>query len=191
MLKRVCLTRFSVKPFRQMLAEDTPPGGPLRLPSLNKIILDDIPLTALRTYYLRDMLIKRKEEGVPLETLDLRRCIASERAIKLLAEIAGDVKGPARTRERGHPALFDWRGGVTFFNEEEERAYDDEYKDDYDDESDPYHELRVHSGRLTNETSVVARAQRSVLNFLPGHVLFLLPTPLCHHVTNKHGSAAT
>ena len=112
-----------------MLAEDTPPGGPLQLPSLTKIILDNISLTALRTYHLRDMVIKRKEQGVPLETLDLRRCIASERAIQLLAEIVGDVKGPAKTRERGHPALFDWRGGVTFFDKEEERAHDNEYID--------------------------------------------------------------
>ena len=166
MLKQVYLTCPSVKPFRQMLAEDTPPGGPLRLPSLTKIILDKISLTALRTYRLRDMLIKRKEQGVPLETLDLRTCIASERAIQLLAKIVGDVKGPAKTQERGNAALFDWRGGVTFFNEEEERAYDDEYDDeyekgyspryerrdfedeedddtwdDYDDESDPYDEL--------------------------------------------------
>jgi hypothetical protein len=158
MLKRVCLTRPSVKPFRQMLAEDTPPGGPLRLPSLTKIIIDDISLTALRTYHLRDMLNKRKEQGAPLQTLDLRTCVASERAIQLLAEIVGDVKGPAETREIGDPALFDWRGGVTFFNEQEQRAYDDEYEDgymfwddgdeeeydawdDYGYESDPYDEL--------------------------------------------------
>jgi len=165
MLKRVRLVRTSVKPFRQMLAEDAPPGGPLRLPSLTNLILDDVLLTALRTYHLRDMLIKRKEQGAPLETLDLHTCIASQRAIQLLAEVVGDVKGPAETQESGDPALFDWRGGVTFFNEEEERTYDDEYDggtlpwydgrdfeeedeeededvwDDYDDDSDPYDEL--------------------------------------------------
>jgi hypothetical protein len=168
MLKRVYLPyHTSAKPFRQMLAEDTPPGGPLRLPSLTKIVLHKYSLTALRTYHLRDMLIKRNEQGAPLETLDLRTCIASEHAIQLLAEIVGDVKGPAEALERGHPALFDWRGGVTFFDEEE-LAYDDDnddelfiwydgrgfvedeedgdvghswFDDDDDDDSDPYDEL--------------------------------------------------
>jgi len=69
----------------------------------------------------------------------------------------GDVKGPAETQKTGDPALSDWREGVTFFNEEEERIYDDEYEfpwydgrdfeededvedvwDEYDDDSDPY-----------------------------------------------------
>jgi len=61
MLKLVRLARTSVKPFRQMLAEDAPPGSPLRLPPLTNLILDDVSLTALRTYHLRDMLIKRKD----------------------------------------------------------------------------------------------------------------------------------
>jgi hypothetical protein len=140
MLKRVYLAHHaSAKPFIQMLAEDTPPGGPLRLPSLTKIILHNVLLTALRTYHLRDMLIKCKEQGAPLETLDLRTCIASEGAIQLLAEIVGDVKGPAEAlnRDRGNPALSDWRGGVDFFNEKE-RAYDDEF----DDELFPWHDGR-------------------------------------------------
>ena len=170
MLKRVCLGRTLLKPFRQVLDEGAPSDGPLRLPSLTNLILDNVSLTSLRTYHLRDMLIKRKEQGAPLETLDLSTCIASERAIQLLAEIVGDVKGPAKPQETGNPALFDWRGGITFFNEEEERTYDDEYDndlipwddgrdfdeeeeeegeeeaediiwDDFDDDSDPYDEL--------------------------------------------------
>jgi hypothetical protein len=153
MLKRVlCLSFALVKPFAQMLAEDVPPGGPLRLPLLTKVILYKISLTALRTYRLRDILLKCKEQGAPLETLDLRTCVASGHAIQLLAEVVGNVKGPATTRERGRRALFDWRGGVTFFNELEELTHDDEYIDDgssgdedvwddYDDESDSYDDL--------------------------------------------------
>ena len=154
MLKRVCLTRPSVKPFIQMLAEDIPPGGSLRLPSLTEVILYKFSLTALRTYRLRDMLLKCKEQGAPLETLDLRTCVASTIAIQLLAEVVGNVKGPATTcaYERGRQELFDWRGGVTFFNELEELTHDDEYIDDgssgdedvwddYDDESDSYDDL--------------------------------------------------
>ena len=66
----------------------------------------------------------------------------------------GEVKGRVETDKAGNPALSDWRGGVTFFNEEEEQFYDDEYDyhgpdfdedeededewDDYNDDSDPY-----------------------------------------------------
>ena len=43
---------------------------------------------------LRDILIERVEQGVPLEYLDLRTCLAAYRAIQLLAEIVVDVKEP-------------------------------------------------------------------------------------------------
>jgi hypothetical protein len=64
-----------------MLGEDAPPDGP-RLPSLKTLILVDVNLTAVRTYDLRDMLIERVEQGVPLEVLDLRSCVVAERAIQ-------------------------------------------------------------------------------------------------------------
>ncbi|KAF8492740.1 hypothetical protein F5888DRAFT_1636895 [Russula emetica] len=79
--------------FTEMLAEDIPPDGP-RLPSLTKLTLVDVTLTALRTYHLLDLLIKRVEQGVPLEVLDLRTCVAADRAIQLLAEIVVDVQEP-------------------------------------------------------------------------------------------------
>lgn len=47
-----------------------------------------------RSGHLRDMLIKRVEQGVPLEVLDLRTCIAANRVIQLLAEIVIEVQGP-------------------------------------------------------------------------------------------------
>jgi hypothetical protein len=73
------------------------------------------------------MLVKRMEQGVPLETLDLRTCRAADCAIKLLTDFVGEVQGPAQTLQRGHRAFFNWKGGVEFFDEEEKRTEDDEY----------------------------------------------------------------
>jgi hypothetical protein len=93
LLEQARLVPSSAGAFAEMLAEDIPPGGP-RLPSLTKLILLDVKLTAIRTFHLRDMLIKRVEQGVPLEYLDLGTCTAANRAIQLLAEIVVDVQEP-------------------------------------------------------------------------------------------------
>ena len=89
-----------------------------------------------------------------MENLDLRTCDATDRAIKLLAEIVGDVQGPEEKWETGPQELFNWKGGVEFFSEEEVRYEDkrsdnmsdsgyggrdsdeDETNDDSDDDSD-------------------------------------------------------
>ena len=110
-----------------MLAQ-APPNGP-RFPRLTKLILFNVPLTALRTYRLRDVLIKRAEQGAQLEILDLRTCTAAEHAIQILAETVSDVQGPAETLETGDPPFFNWKGGADFFDEEEKRADDEEYDD--------------------------------------------------------------
>jgi len=73
------------------------------------------------------MLRKRVEQGAVLETLDLRTCIAAERAIQLLTEIVRDVQGPARPVQIGAAtSFFNWKGGVEFFDEEEKRVEGDE-----------------------------------------------------------------
>lgn len=69
LVERATLVFNTVKAFIDMLTDDAPPDGS-RLPSLTKLILVDVMLTVPRTYYLRDMLIKRVEQGVPLEVLD-------------------------------------------------------------------------------------------------------------------------
>ena len=126
MLKRVQLDSCAVGAFRDMLTEDPPENGP-RFPILTGLILTDVKLTALRTYRLRDMLMKRIVQGVPLQALYLSTCSAATRAIQLLAETVGDVYGPAETLETGDPPYFNWKGGVEFFDEEEKLAEDDEY----------------------------------------------------------------
>jgi hypothetical protein len=54
--------------------------------------------------HLRDTLIERVEQGVPLECLNLRSCTVGKRAIKLLAEIVVDVDAPNRD------------GGISYYN---------------------------------------------------------------------------
>src|SRR6266702_2568244 len=99
LLQRVCLAKSAARGFREMLLEDN--GGrecPL-LPSLTNLDLYDAALSARRTIRLCDALMKRVEQGVPLETLDLRTCSATSRAVELLNEIVVDVLGPVETLE--------------------------------------------------------------------------------------------
>jgi len=136
MLKRARLVPTAVRAFREMLEEDAPPNGLPRLPKLTKLILSEVSLTALRTYHLRDMLVKRKEHGVPLEALSLRKCVGTERAIQLLSEIVGNVQGTVETLTLGPSAFFNWEGGVGIFDEEEEEHTDN---DEYDDGPGPWY----------------------------------------------------
>ena len=94
MLERVCLVPTAVKAFRDMLAEDAPADGP-RFPLLTKLTISCVTWTLAKTYHFRDMLLKRVEQGVPLETLDLSACEEPEppRANKIFAEIVVDVQG--------------------------------------------------------------------------------------------------
>ena len=129
MLKRAFLVPTAVRAFREMLQEDAPPYVLPRLPKLTKLILSEVSLTALRTYHPRDMLVKRKEHGAPLEVLDLRTCIGTDRAIQLLSEVVGNVQGPTTTLKLGLSAFFNWERSVGLFDEEEERTDDDKYDD--------------------------------------------------------------
>jgi hypothetical protein len=153
LLEQACLVPTSVGAFGEMLAEDIPPDDP-RLPSLTRLILFEVTLTALRTYHLRDMLIKRVEQGVPLEVLDLRTCVAADRAIQFLAEIVVDVQEPLDARQMAMEESFK-HVGIGYCDEVEyddgrrpwygdtdvgegESAYEDEDQDEaeYDDQFD-------------------------------------------------------
>ncbi|KAN0125272.1 hypothetical protein V8E53_015636 [Lactarius tabidus] len=85
---------------REMLLEDNDEGRerPL-LPLLTKLVLSDTTFSAPRTLRLCDALMARAKQGVPLETLDLKRCLASRQAVMLLSEIMTGVLGPERYLE--------------------------------------------------------------------------------------------
>ncbi|KAH8987332.1 hypothetical protein EDB86DRAFT_3210487 [Lactarius hatsudake] len=95
----VRLTPSAAYGFMEALLEDN--GGresPL-LPSLTKLVLIDTALVDITptARMICDALVKRAEQGVPLEILDLRTCLASSRAVELLSEIVVDVLGPEET----------------------------------------------------------------------------------------------
>ena len=71
LLRRVRLAPITLRGFIKALLEDC--KNPL-LPSLTELVLADARLDAHLTVSLRDVLMKRVEQGVPLETLDLRMC---------------------------------------------------------------------------------------------------------------------
>jgi hypothetical protein len=122
LLERARLVPTAVKAFRDILAEDAPPDGP-RLPSLTKLILVNVRLTGVRAYHLGDMLIKRVKQGVLLEVLDLRLCLAADSSIQWFEEIVVDVQVPLEKE----PGLDNY-GGIGYCNDVE---YDD---GDYDED---------------------------------------------------------
>jgi hypothetical protein len=149
LLQQACLVPAAIKAFREMLAEEAPSNGP-RLPSLTKLILLNDALTVARTYHLLDMLKERVKQGVPLQALDLRTCVAADHAIKLLTEIVADVQGPVVPLEvEGDPAFFNWNreaGTVEDEDEDEEDEDEDEVVDEYEEADYNIYECDCHLG---------------------------------------------
>ena len=94
LLQRVRLAPPLVREFREMLLQDNGSSEYPLLPSLIELVLFDVALGERRTLRLCDALMKRVEQGVPLETLDLRTCRATSHAVQLLSEIVVDVREP-------------------------------------------------------------------------------------------------
>ena len=110
LLKHVHLAPLPARGFRETLLQDN--GGrdcPL-LPSLTNIELIDTALSARRTLRLCDTLMKRVEQGVPLEVLDLRTCFATSFAVQILSEIVVNIWGPAEL-ETEEPTQLTLGGG--------------------------------------------------------------------------------
>jgi len=105
LLRRVRLWPSAARGFREMLLQDK--GGqesPL-LPSLKSLILIDVALFARRTGYLCNAFMKRMKQGVPLETLDLRRCLTASCAAELLRNTVVEVLSPEETLETAEQML--------------------------------------------------------------------------------------
>ena len=95
LLQRVLLARFLVCGFIEMVLEDN--GGPEKplLPSLTELVVDHASLDWLLSLPLCDALMKRVEQGVPLDILDLRTCYYHNPvAVQLFSEIVVDVRIP-------------------------------------------------------------------------------------------------
>ena len=102
-----------------MLELDVPPSlsSP---PRSTKLVLSAFRCLR-RSKPLRDMLEKRANQGAPLEDLDLRTltCVASGRAAQLLVMFVDNVQGPAEMLVRGYSAFRYWKGGVDFFDNDD------------------------------------------------------------------------
>jgi hypothetical protein len=100
LLRHVRLTSVVATKFIDWLQADE--GGrenPL-LPSLKELVLVDAYLYEDWTLRLCEALMKRVEQGVPLEMLDLRMCRPDPgypAAVRILREIVVDVLGPEET----------------------------------------------------------------------------------------------
>ena len=98
LLERVDLAPLSARGFIEMLLEDNGGReGPL-LPSLTYLRLIGNSLSENRFSLVRDTLMKRVEQGVPLEVLDLRMCSVPNLLVRLLSEVVVDVWGPTESK---------------------------------------------------------------------------------------------
>jgi hypothetical protein len=111
LLQCVRLGRPIAHEFIKTLLEDN--GGremPL-LPSLTKLVMIDLPAYSL--FRLCNALMKRVEQGVPVETLDLRMCIPhpewAEDYLQSLSKIGVDVLGPVETLEAREEIKSRWK----------------------------------------------------------------------------------
>jgi hypothetical protein len=102
LLQRVRLGRRVSDGFIKALLEDNDGEckNPL-LPSLTELSLVAVKLDGNWTHFLCDALMKRVDQGVPLETLDLRMCfrdpqfnVMNSVAVRLLSEIVVDTLRP-------------------------------------------------------------------------------------------------
>jgi hypothetical protein len=78
--------------------------------------------------------MKRVEQGVPLEALDLQSCIATNRAVELLSEIVVDVLGPVPALQLRAKFISEWndegRGVFVRDNSSDSGMEDDDDDDD-------------------------------------------------------------
>jgi hypothetical protein len=97
-LRRVRLSPPTARGFIEMLLEDNEGREVPLLPSLTELVVVDASEDDRSSLLLCDALMKRVEQGVPLEVLDLRMCYPSHydpRAeLRQLNEIVVDVLGP-------------------------------------------------------------------------------------------------
>jgi hypothetical protein len=143
LLQRVRLTPSAAHGLRGVLLEDHWERENILLPSLTNLVLVESILSACRTLRLCDVMMKRVEQGVPLELLDLRTCLATSRAVELLGEIVVDVLGPAETMETRaqFPLMRDHEARGLFIPDIDSDVETDDGDDDDSDEDEDAAEM--------------------------------------------------
>ena len=141
LLQRVYLSTSATRGFTKMLVEDNEGCESPLLPSLTTVVLDDTILTPRRTLRLRDALMERVEQGVPLETLDLCSCAATSRAVDLLSEIVVNVLAPEDIIEESEETMWDIATrGPSIEGDSSGEDYDEDYDEDYPEPGNDYEE---------------------------------------------------
>ncbi|KAN0138249.1 hypothetical protein V8E53_004138 [Lactarius tabidus] len=130
LLKSVRLAPLATLGFTEMILQDD--GGhenPL-LPSLTNLTLSLNTLTMPRALRLCDALMKRVEQGVPVEELDLHTCDTTSNAVQLLSEIVASVCSPGSLFL--HPFLpdADFEDDLDGYFESEPYRSDDEEEEE-------------------------------------------------------------
>ncbi|KAH8992364.1 hypothetical protein EDB92DRAFT_1857440 [Lactarius akahatsu] len=113
----VRLTPSAAHAFNEALLEDNGGRESLLLQSLTKLVLIDTALIDITptARLICDALMKRVEQGVPLEILDLRTCLATSCAVELFSEIVVNVLGPEKTVASHKQAESLFRHLVAFY----------------------------------------------------------------------------
>jgi hypothetical protein len=97
---------------------DEPSGDPL-LPSLEELVLIDVFLDTPRVLFLYLLLTDLLEHQIFLKTLDLRTCIATSGAVRILTQVVLNVLGPVKRESADLDGKN--RGGMEVLGEEGER----------------------------------------------------------------------
>ena len=90
LLQRVQLTPPEARGFRELLLQGNGSCSDPLLPSLTELVLIDVTLSEHRSLRQCEAVMAHVEQGVPMETLDLRSCQTTSDAIHLLGEIVVD-----------------------------------------------------------------------------------------------------
>ena len=127
LLQRVRMASLAARGFIEMVLQDDGARECPLLPSLTTLDLTGVALSARTTDSLCDALRGRVEQGIPLETLDLRTCHATSFAVQLLDEFVVNVLAPTEIK-----GAESW--GLFVPHESETDNYSDGDDDDYDDQ---------------------------------------------------------
>jgi hypothetical protein len=163
LLESMRLAPHPARVFAEMILEDDGGQENTLLPSLKNLALSESTLTVPRALRLRDALMMRVDQGVPLETLDLRSCYATNCAdYSVAVELLSEIVVYVWAREAPCPGYFipseesevDYSDGDNvgeLQSSDDDRGEDDEEIDDDDDEEEDYEAGRSRSNVIYND----------------------------------------
>jgi len=142
LLQCVRLAPGGASGFIRMMLEDNWGRDKPLLPSLTQLVMVDFSLYSLSLLPLRDALMKRVKEGVPVKVLDLRMCRPhpndrTEDWLQSLSEIVVDVLRPEQTSEAREQMESMWNivaHGPFVDNDDSSEGYRSATGDDENDE---------------------------------------------------------